>query len=127
MTNACEIVDRFSGIGIDGSHEPVYTEGRTYFNLTGGVCNKKTNESYSLMIILICDYSSHVAQPMVLMPYVSYLRHNVGIFWFFVISTYLHLFAFFILFCLTYQVGRTVYVYYYVENTIGVPSINSTL
>lgn len=51
------------------AHEPIYTDGRLYFNLTGGVCNK--SQKYRLIVVLVCDYSSHVQEPLHLMPYVS--------------------------------------------------------
>lgn len=51
--------------------EPFYTNGRIYFNYTGDICKKKTNETFNLIIILTCDYSSHIRNPITLMPYVS--------------------------------------------------------
>lgn len=50
--------------------EPIYTNGRVYFNFTGDICNKSTNESYTLLILTMCDYSSHTQNPIILMPYV---------------------------------------------------------
>lgn len=58
----------FLGTSLDT--EPILTNGRIYFNFTGDICNKKLNESYNLQIILMCDYSSHIAKPLTLMPYV---------------------------------------------------------
>lgn len=52
--------------------EPIYTNGRVYFNMTGEVCRKDTNEKYNLNVILTCDYSSSTANPVILMPYVSF-------------------------------------------------------
>ncbi|XP_031627910.1 cation-independent mannose-6-phosphate receptor isoform X2 [Contarinia nasturtii] len=49
--------------------EPIYTNGRIYFNFTGDVCDKDTNETFSLLIITTCDYSSHISSPTILMPY----------------------------------------------------------
>lgn len=57
--------------GTEHEIEPIYTNGRIYFNYTGDICNKKTNETFNLIIILTCDYSSHIRNPIILMPYVS--------------------------------------------------------
>lgn len=51
------------------AHEPRYTDGRIYFNLTGGVCNQ--SQKYRLVVVLICDYSSQVQELLQMMPYVS--------------------------------------------------------
>lgn len=59
-------------IGSNLDAEPIYTNGRVYFNFTGGICNTKTNESYTLLIITTCDYSSHTQNPIVFMPYVIF-------------------------------------------------------
>lgn len=50
--------------------EPIYTNGRVYFNFTGDLCNKATNQSYTLLILTMCDYSSHTRNPIIFMPYV---------------------------------------------------------
>lgn len=57
--------------GTEHEIEPIYTNGRIYFNYTGDICKKKTNETSNLIIILTCDYSSHIQNPITLMPYVS--------------------------------------------------------
>lgn len=57
--------------GTEHEIEPFYTNGRIYFNYTGDICKKKTNETFNLIIILTCDYSSHIRNPITLMPYVS--------------------------------------------------------
>lgn len=57
--------------GTEHEIEPIYTNGRIYFNYTGDICEKKTNETFNLIIILTCDYSSHIRNPITLMPYVS--------------------------------------------------------
>lgn len=56
--------------GSEKDAQPVYTNGRTYFNFTGDVCNKNTSEPYNLLIITMCDYSSRVQNPIIFMPYV---------------------------------------------------------
>lgn len=48
----------------------MYANGRVYFNFTGDLCNKATNQSYNLLILTMCDYSSHTQNPIVFMPYV---------------------------------------------------------
>lgn len=50
--------------------EPIYVDGRVYFNFTGDLCNKATHQSYNLLILTMCDYSSHTQNPIVFMPYV---------------------------------------------------------
>lgn len=57
-------------LGSTNDTEPIYTNGRIYFNMTGDVCNTATNETYNLLVILACDYSSQTANPVVMMPYV---------------------------------------------------------
>lgn len=48
------------------------SEGRLYFNLTGGErCNDKHN--YNLQVLLMCEYSM-IKSPINLMPYVSYIK-----------------------------------------------------
>lgn len=50
-------------IGSDADKEPIYTNGRMYFNLTGDICNKETKEKFNLVILLLCDYSSEIQKP----------------------------------------------------------------
>lgn len=57
--------------GTEHDAEPIYTNGRVYFNFTGDICNQKTNESFTMLIITTCDYSSHIQDPVIFMPYVS--------------------------------------------------------
>lgn len=63
----------FYELGTQIDAEPIYKNGRIYFNYTGDVCNRNTNESFTLLIITTCDYSSHIQNPIVLMPYVSFV------------------------------------------------------
>lgn len=62
-------------LGSADNTEPIYTNGRVYFNMTGDVCRTDTNEKYNLVVILVCDYSTHITYPVMLMPYVSFFLY----------------------------------------------------
>lgn len=65
-----------SCLGSPSDTEPIFTNGRVYFNMSGDICPHDTKEKYTLLVILACDYSSHTAVPVVLMPYVSCCSAN---------------------------------------------------
>lgn len=57
------------------NNQPIYTQGRVYMNYTGDSICKKSKQPYTLLIVMICDYSSHISNPITLMPYVSFTFH----------------------------------------------------
>lgn len=56
--------------------EPEYTSGRVQFNMTGDTCSTNAKLKYNLLVLLVCDYSSHIADPLTLMPYVGFFTPN---------------------------------------------------
>lgn len=74
-----------SGTQLDA--EPIYTNGLIYFNFTGDTCDKNTNEPFTLIIMTVCDYSSHIKEPLILMPYVSCIAQIIS-FWAYMICNW---------------------------------------
>lgn len=60
--------------GIAGGSDPILTDGRIHFNYTGDVCEKNPKTRYNIQIILICDYSTQIKEPITNNEYVSYER-----------------------------------------------------